>query len=89
MTAFSGHRKHEGIDDLLTAQNICGLVTCTEMNSKDSCGTRLPMSQAQHRYNFKKLEIVTILPITNMKIMPDTLTQELLPLETSEFVYQM
>ncbi|XP_031634766.1 vanin-like protein 1 isoform X2 [Contarinia nasturtii] len=89
ITVFSGRRKHGTIENLLTGQDICGLVACTDRNSKHSCGIRLPTAQVQNRYHFKKLHLRTVLSITHMKIMPNTLTQQLLPLKPMEFEHQI
>ncbi|XP_031634793.1 vanin-like protein 2 [Contarinia nasturtii] len=89
ISVFSGYRHYKSIKNLLTGQEVCSLIACTEMNSKDSCGLRLPVSQIHNRFNFKKLDLRTVLPITHMKTMPNTLTQELLPLKSTEFEHQI
>ncbi|XP_055305811.1 vanin-like protein 1 [Sitodiplosis mosellana] len=89
ISVFSGHRRYNGINNLLTGQEVCSLIACTEMNTKSSCGIRTSPSQVHNRYNFTKLSLKTVLPVTYMKAMPNTLTADLLPLNVKEFEYKI
>ncbi|XP_055305808.1 vanin-like protein 1 [Sitodiplosis mosellana] len=89
ISVFSGHRYHNPIKNLLTGQEMCSLIACTEMNTKSSCGIRTSPSQVHNRYNFIKLLLKTVLPVTRMKVMPNTLTADLLPLKVTEFEYKI
>lgn len=87
ISVFSGHRHYKTIKNLLTGQEVCSLIACTEMNTKNSCGIRTPLPKVHNRYNFKTLSLDTVLPVTYMKVMPNTLTGDLLPLKATEFEY--
>ncbi|XP_031622311.1 vanin-like protein 1 [Contarinia nasturtii] len=90
ISVFSGHRRYEHVEHLLIGQDVCSLIACADMNDKLSCGVRFPKSQVHHRYKFTKLNLQTTFPMTKrMKIMPNTLTQELLPLNINEFDFKL
>lgn len=75
--------------NLYTSQDVCSLIACVDMNSKESCGKQIPQNQAYERYTFKNLVLKTELPVGLMKIMPNSLTTELIPLTASEFEQKM
>lgn len=89
IAVFSGHRRYRTIKGLQTGQEVCSLIACTEMDAKNSCGIRLSTQTVQDRYIFKKLSLETIIPVTYMKVMPNTLTNDLLPLTATEFEHNM
>lgn len=89
IAAFNGHRNYMAMKNVFTSQDVCSLIACVEMDSKQSCGKRIPRSKSYDRYTFKELVLKTELPVDFMKIMPDTLTTELISLASSEFEQNM
>lgn len=74
--------------DLFTAQTVCSLIACAEIDSKKQCGKRIPTQGSKSHLKFEKLTLETELPISYAKAMPNTLTTELLPLGPTEFEYE-
>ncbi|XP_055307902.1 vanin-like protein 1, partial [Sitodiplosis mosellana] len=89
ISVFSGYRHYNGIKNVVSGQEVCSLIACPEMNMKKSCGTRISPSRVHNRYNFTKLSLKTVLPVTRMKVMPNTLTTDLLSLNPNEFDFKM
>ena len=90
ISVFDGRRTYKSIKNLFTAQKVCSLIACTQMNVKKSCGLRTSPSQVHNRYTFENLSLQTAHPVKNhTKTMPNTLTGDLLPLNVTEFEYKM
>ncbi|XP_055305810.1 vanin-like protein 1 isoform X2 [Sitodiplosis mosellana] len=89
ISVFSGHRHYKAVKNVLTGQEVCSLIACPEMNMKKSCGTRISPSRVHNRYNFTKLLLKTVLPVTRMKVMPNTLSADLLSLKPNEFDFKI
>ncbi|XP_031620026.1 vanin-like protein 2 [Contarinia nasturtii] len=87
ISVFHDLRRFKGRKNPKTGLDVCSLIACTDMNSKDSCGKVI--GDLHNRYNFKKLHLDTTLPKTHMKIMPSTLTTELQPFQTNEFQFKV
>lgn len=87
---FSGKRSFEDIEHLLLNQDVCSVIACREMGYDNTCGMRYPTSETHYRYKFIKLDLQTSIPSSNMtKVMPNTLTQELLPIQPTDFDYKL
>lgn len=66
-------------------RSICGLITCGEMNNRDSCGKQFT-KDVHDRYTFKKLTLTMTPPTYREKsIMPNTVANNLYPLNGKEF----
>ncbi|XP_055305813.1 vanin-like protein 1 [Sitodiplosis mosellana] len=89
ISIFSGHRHYNGVKNVVSGQEVCSLIACPEMKMKKSCGTRISPSRVHNRYNFTKLSLKTVLLVTRMKVMPNTLTTDLLSLNPNEFDFKI
>lgn len=88
ISVFNGHRHYAIIDNLRTGQIVCSLIACVEKNKQNSCGIRYS-TNVHHRYSFEKINLETEIVWTRgMKIMPNTLTHNLLSLNSTEFDYK-
>ncbi|XP_055305835.1 vanin-like protein 1 [Sitodiplosis mosellana] len=89
ISVFSGHRHYKYIKNVVTGEEVCSLIACPEMNMKNLCGTRISPSKVHNRYDFTKMSLKTVLPVTRMKVMPNTLSANLLSLNSNEFDFKI
>lgn len=76
-------RKYAPIDNLRSAQYVCGVIACAK---KGSCKT-LP---SNYPYTFKKLILKTKFPPQDhLLVMPNTVDGELYPFKSAEFTQKM
>lgn len=89
ISAFDGHRHYAKIENLLTGQAVCSLIACVGMDDQTTCGLRYS-TKVHHRYSFEKLHLETEIRSTRgMKVMPNTLTNSLLGLNSTEFDFKL
>lgn len=89
ISVFNGRRKYKLVQSLSTGQDVCSLIACTELNDWNSCGKRYA-ANAHFRYSINKLTLKATLPASyRTKIMPNSLTSDLMPLNVTDFDYEM
>lgn len=75
---IDGYRSYPSPSTLRTAQKICGVIACTKSNDWKSCGQRHNSSAEVHkRFRIDRIELSTNLPLSNMTIIPNTVTMNL------------
>lgn len=82
----NSYRKCRCGKNLQANQKVCSVIACTRENDKKSCGRRFsPKLEVHQRYRFTVLNVTIELPKNNFNAMPNSLTEDLLPLETFLF----
>lgn len=73
---------------MLSKQSYCSLIACTEMDDKSSCGKRFAVD-VQERYKFDKLQLSAVFQMgRRSNIFPNTLTNDLYPLNVGAFEFK-
>lgn len=68
--------------------SICSLIACTKMDDKNSCGKRFA-GDVQHRYSIEKLNLNGIFQMDpESNVFPNTLTNDLYPLNVGAFEFK-
>lgn len=82
MAVLDGYRSYISEPQIKTYQKVCSIIACTQQNDPKSCAKRFPPSTAVHqRYRFNELNITTEIPVSLVKIMPNSLAMDLVPVE--------
>lgn len=89
VAVFSGERCYQDIEHLLINQEICSIIACKGTGNVGECGKRYTTPDIHYRFNITKLHLDTLLPNAKAKIMPNSLTQDLLPFQSTEFNFKV
>lgn len=79
-------RIHRGAPNFKTGQQICSIIFCTRRDDPASCGIKFSSSAKVHqRFQFATISLELTVPVSNSKIMPNTLSMDLQPIEKFTF----
>lgn len=89
--AFLDGFRSYGTDPLpRTAHKICGVIACTKLNDRKSCGERHKSSaKIYNRLRFGRIDLSADLAMSNMKIIPNTVAMNLHSIQTFNWYAEM